>query len=111
MRIANIMIPSYYLDTIYIFNQCVHQSFTCSFTLHRPLLTHALTFSLTHTRTRCISIGGLSHMLTHSLPRYLSRRHALNITLPPSRNHLCLFSLTFITSTLPLTSIHTHNPH
>src|SRR3990170_5568090 len=98
MRIANIMIPSKYLDTIYIFNQCVHQYFTCSFTLHRPLLTHALTFSLTHTRTWCISIGGLSHVLTHSLPRCLSRTHALGMTLPPSRNQLRLFSLTIMTS-------------
>ena len=95
----------------YILNQCVHQSFTCSFTLHRPLLTHTLTFSLTNMRTWCISIGVLSHMLTHSLPRCLSRIHALDITLPPSHNHLRLFSLTFITSTLPLTSLHTYNPH
>src|SRR4051812_35412067 len=58
-----------------------------------------------------VSIGGLSHMLTHSLPRCPSHRHALDITLPPSRNHLRLFSLTFITSTLPLTNIHTDNPH
>ena len=62
-------------------------------------------------RVVSLSIGGLSHMLTHSLPRCLSRTHALDITLPPSRNHLQLFSLTFITSTLPLANIHTHNPH
>src|SRR3954468_16738143 len=30
---------------IYIFNQCVEQSFTCSFTLHRWSLTHAHTLS------------------------------------------------------------------
>ena len=53
-------------------------------------------------RVVSLSIGGLSHMLTHSLPRCLSRTHALDITLPPSRNHLQLFSLTFITSTLLL---------
>ena len=62
-------------------------------------------------RVVSLSIGGLSHMLTHSLPRCLSRTHALDITLPPSRNHLQLFPLTFITSTLPLANIHTHNPH
>src|SRR4051812_44004490 len=84
------MIPSKYLDTIYIFNRCVEQYFTCSFTLHRWSLTHAHTLSL---------------------PRCLSRTHALDITLPPSRNHLQLFSLTFITSTLPLANINTHNPH
>ena len=68
----------------------VEQSFTCSFTLHRWSLTHA------HTLSPEVSFS-------HTCSRY--------ITLPPSRNHLRLFSLTFITSTLPLANIHTHNPH
>ena len=74
---------------LYLYNQCVLKSFTCSFTLHRWSLTHA------HTLSPEVSFS-------HTCSRY-------NPT--SSRNHLQLFSLTFITSTLPLANIHTHNPH
>ena len=57
-------------------------------TLPRLLLTHALSFSLTHTPTHYISIGLLSHTWSNSLPRCLS--HTRSLYTPPP------FSLTTI---------------
>ena len=106
MRIVNIMILSRYLDTIYIFNQCVHRSFTCRFTLHRPLLTHTLTFSLTHTRARCISIDGLSHMLTLSPEVFFS--HTCSLYHPHSLSQTSMTVFTNLCHKLSLSHADAH---
>ena len=86
----------------------VYTSLLCVVSLSIGPSSQTRWLSLSHIRAH----GVYSSVISHTLSPKVSFSHTCSRYNPPhSRNNLRLFSLSFITSTLPLTSIHTHNPH